>query len=167
MKALEVCAGVSKVFVTGVFGTGKTKLARAASAAHKLPYRSFDQDWNYKNQSVEQARFHFASLPERFVVDAIAYHAPPDPYAEFHKYYEAHRDDVVVLCTTCLDLDAWARRLTKKKYAPRPAKARSDFLAFHTQNIPMLSGNNLFIYDTERDQMVSAQEVAAFIEGVS
>ena len=101
----------SKIFVTGVYGSGKSRLAARFAKERRIPYIAFDKLHRYGVEE-NQSRRILAGLPKRFVIDAI----PIDENGKWSDFteYEA-RNDVLVICAYCPDRDTWLRRVQDKR----------------------------------------------------
>lgn len=146
-----------KIFVTGIYGSGKTTFARKYARKYELKYFSLDQSFNYrsnKNQSKEIIN----NLPNTFVIDAI----PIDERATWSDFieYEKGRNDITVVCVYCPDINAWLKRVGRraiyfndtpgavkhiikrilgKKVTPRNVEElKKNYRDFFTGNIPAL-----------------------------
>lgn len=157
----------SKIFVTGIFGSGKSTAAVGISQITGKPYKPFDKNWNYKRKDRLHATQKLAILGDQFVTDAIAFSSPPDPYFSFTQFYDAHPGKILILCMTCLDIDEWLKRLKSKPFAPAPDVARSNYVDFHNANIPLHDGKNVLHYDTDSKSYVSYSDILKYIESIS
>jgi hypothetical protein len=125
-----------RVFVTGIYGSGKTTTARRISQDRGLEFVSFDHGWDYSTDSPAQALAFLAALPTDCVVDAI----PFDPtYATFHEWAEGK--DVEVHVATC-PFDEWRKRVLARadQFASfRPEHAdREHFASYHLESLPAI-----------------------------
>ena len=99
-----------KIFVTGVYGSGKTFLAKKISKEENLPYISYDDVYDYQLHEDQYNRI-MGSLPENYVIDAIV-----------GTNWKAFIEDQVnkhfsVICCYCSNKDVWIERV-KEKPAP-------------------------------------------------
>ncbi len=157
----------SKIFVTGVFGSGKTTAALEISRLTGLTYKPFDVNWDYKRTGRAYATQRLQSLGSSFVTDAIAFSASPDPYFSFTQFYDNHPGEVLILCMTCLDITQWIERLRLKESAPPAEVAVSNYIDFHNANIPLHNGKNIMHYDTASKSYVSYSDISKYIESIS
>jgi glycosyltransferase involved in cell wall biosynthesis len=102
---------VVKIFVTGVYGSGKTFFARQYALEHALEYISFDHIHDYQSKD-DQLNSTLYSLPSEFVVDAIPFDADYtwNGFAE----YEEQNDGVQVVVVYCPNRKLWLERVKRK-----------------------------------------------------
>lgn len=176
---------VGKVFVTGVYGSGKTRFAARHARKHRLPLLDFDRIYRYDEHGKAADRI-LRELPERFVIDAI----PIDTqgrWADFIAYESLH--EVLVVCVYCPDRKRWLRRIQEKAYINDPTRGmraalklryriarlrlRPDFplsidadlhakeyRRFFLENVPILSRfRNVRYFDSCREEFTSAEEM--------
>lgn len=176
-------ADIGKVFVTGVYGSGKTRLAIRYARKNRLPYLDFDRLHRYDVNEKQSHRI-LRNLPERFVIDAI----PIDENNKWDDFaeYEA-RNDVLVICAYCPDRDVWLRRVQDKQDAARVKKGFKEtarhwlrrvgirpeeplsididlhlrkYRNYFNQNVPLLSGFRCVKYfDSCRNEYSSRDEM--------
>lgn len=156
-----------KIFVTGIYGSGKTTAAYRISHATGRTYKPFDTNWNYKQANRAYALQHLIKLGPEFVTDAIAFSAPPDPYFSFTQFYNEHPGDILILCMTCLDIAQWKGRLRSKRGSPPVEYRTGNFIDFHKITLPSHSGKNIVYYDTASEAYVSKEAIDIYIESLS
>ncbi len=175
-----------RIFVTGVYGSGKSRFAVRCAREKRLPYIDFDRIHRYDTKE-RQSRRILGELPERFVIDAI----PIDENGKWSDFaeYEA-RNDVLVICVYCPDREAWLRRVQEKRdkesrqnrkvgfretarvwmrraglRPPEPLSIDVDhhlrkYRNFFTQNVPLLSGfRHVRYFDSSRNAYSSREEM--------
>lgn len=169
-----------KVFVTGVYASGKTRFADGYARRHGLPRVHFDRVYRYDVKERQSGKI-LEGLPRAFVIDAI----PFDENGRWSDFleYEA-RNDVLVVCVFCPDRGAWLRRVQAKRDAERwmggtkePVREKvkrwlrraglrpeeplsidmghhlGKYRNFFRQNVPLLSGfRNVRYYDSVREK---------------
>ena len=101
---------MGKVFVTGVYGSGKTTLAKRLAAEQRIPYISFDEVHDY-SQTSNQAIGILAGLPDLFVIDAIP--VEDKPWDTFFDYAAQH--ELEVICAYCPNFNVWLDRVLAKR----------------------------------------------------
>lgn len=106
---------MNKVFVTGVYGSGKTYFARRYAAKRGIDYLSFDKLHDYGRQD-NQSKDILDNLPAFFVMDAIPFDGNGS-WADFAGYEAVN--DVLVVCVYCPNEDEWLRRLRDKARSRR------------------------------------------------
>jgi len=178
--------GFGKIFVTGVYGSGKSRFAARYAREKRIPCLEFDRLHRY-DLGGNQSRRILDGLPERFVIDAI----PIDENGKWSDFaeYEA-RNDVLVVCVYCPDREAWLRRVQDKRdeesranrkiglreragtwlrraglRPPLPLSIDMDhhmrkYRNFFIQNVPQLSGfRNVRYFDSSRNAYSSREEM--------
>ena len=157
----------TKIFVTGIYGSGKTTAALRISQATGRAYKSFDANWSYKRKDRAYASQYLAALGHEFVTDAIAFSAAPDAYFSFTQFYDQHPGDVLILCVTCLNITQWKERLRSKPSAPPAEHFTTNFLDFHRFTMPSHDGKNILYYDTASESYVSQESIHSYMESLS
>jgi hypothetical protein len=102
---------LKRVFVTGVYSSGKTHFAKELSAKLQAKYICYDDEFNYENPNNHSRRF-LDTLPSEFVIDAI----PIDEnhsWDDFIEYEAAH--SVEVVCIYCPSKKIWLQRVCDKR----------------------------------------------------
>ena len=156
-----------KIFVTGIYGSGKTTAALRISHATGRTYKSFDANWSYKRRGRAHASQHLIGLGHEFVTDAIAFSNPPDPYFSFTQFYNEHLEDVLILCVTCLNIAKWKERLRSKQSTPPVERLTGNFIDFHKITLPSHNGKNILYYDTAAGSYVSQENIHSYIKSLS
>lgn len=100
-----------KTFVTGVYGSGKTFLARKIAQKQNEKYINFDAIIDYNNK-YEQFDKIISDLPDDFIMDAI----PFDIYFSWNKFIEYEiNNNCCIICCYCPDLNIWIKRIKQKQ----------------------------------------------------
>ncbi len=180
-----------KVFVTGVYGSGKTRFADRYGREHGLPRVQFDLLYRYDLKERQSGKI-LDGLPGAFVIDAI----PFDENGKWSDFvaYEG-RNDVLVVCVYCPDRGVWLRRVQEKLDAEKrmggakePARERvkrwlrraglrpgeplsidvdhhlGKYRNFFRQNVPLLPGfRRVRYYDSLRGAYTTRDEMLARI----
>lgn len=159
MSVFDQDLGYDKIFMTGIYASGKTTTAREISSKTGLPYLGFDKMWNYRSKDAGQARAHFASLGERFVIDGIGFSPMPDFYSDFTEAYKAWRS-VLILCTTCLDIDVWLGRVHQRGWG---RNAKAQYVHFYQDTLPLHRGKEIRYYDTNTNCYVQMDTIQEYV----
>jgi len=176
---------IGKVFVTGVYGSGKTRFAKAYARRRGLPYYEFDLLHDYRSREKQSGRI-LDGLPGSFVIDAIPIDEN-DGWDDFAAY-EA-RNEVLVVCVYCPDRARWLRRIQEKEYRNDPrqggraalrllyriarlrlrpryplsidtARHLREYRLFFSRNAPYLSRfRHVLYYDSSRAEYTTAGEM--------
>lgn len=171
MKLPDIDFSYSKIFVTGVYGTGKSTCASLIAQRTGNPLLDFDLLWDYSTlfpdqTNAEYVQQHFSSLGDRFVIDAIGFNSPPDYYRDFTAFYEKHSSDVLIFCTLCLSLEKWLDRLSKKTTEFPVSLNIKQYIDFHTDFLSLHIGKTAVFYDTHSSRCVTPQEIQDFIQEI-
>lgn len=96
-----------KIFVTGVYGSGKTFLAKEIAQKKNLQYVSFDDVYDYKSEENQYDRI-MGELPEAFIIDAIV-------GTDWEAFVaDEQKNNFSVICCYCPDKDTWLARVNRK-----------------------------------------------------
>ncbi|MCD4751445.1 MAG: DUF1698 domain-containing protein [Anaerolineaceae bacterium] len=99
-----------KTFITGVYGSGKTYLARKLAKEKKELFISFDDNFDYQNNE-EQFDWLLSAVPENFIMDAV----PLDKKFAWYKFLEYKiKHECRVICCYCPDQEIWIGRVNQK-----------------------------------------------------
>lgn len=176
---------VRKIFVTGVYGSGKTRFARRYARKHRLPYFDFDRMYRYDEHGKPGDRI-LRELPESFVLDAIPIDAQ-GRWDDFIAYESLHK--VLVVCVYCPDRKRWLRRIQEKAYINDPTRGlraalklryriarlrlrpdyplsidadlhMKEYRRFFLKNVPILTRfRDVLYFDSCRKEFTSAEEM--------
>lgn len=124
-----------KIFVSGLYGTGKSTLAKKIVKEKDISYFNFDDLWNYSasDSFSEQcdALFNGNLKEESYVVDAIPYSSNEnEPLDKFLKFCSENKD-VLILFTFCSDFNVWLKRLDPLIYPVLFGKDKENFRQNH------------------------------------
>ncbi len=156
-----------KVFVSGIYGSGKTTLARRISAEAGIPYVDFDATWNYSVDGATECTTFLKKLPSDFVTDAVPFHRPRGlryPYRLFSDWVKT-QEDVEVTLAYCPDSEEWLRRVKAKKFFGGASEIHLRRYATEVfaiqQGLSHAVGDQLRFYDS-RDSRYTDQQ--AFLQ---
>jgi hypothetical protein len=140
-------APVDKVFVTGVYGSGKTFFAKRYAKEVGLPYIGFEDLHDYDLKE-NQSRKILAGLPARFVIDAI----PIDENGTWTDFLDYQRaNDVLVICVYCPNRDIWLERVSRKRFVgetrlwAKEMLKRALFRVRHRREMPLEIDSDLHL----------------------
>src|SRR3972149_2566342 len=103
-------AAQDRISVTGVYASGKSYFARRCSARRRVPFISFDDQFDYARRD-NQSREILRRLPRSFVMDAI----PIDEDASWGAFAEYQaRHHPLIVCVYCPDAVQWLKRVAVK-----------------------------------------------------
>jgi len=118
-----------KIFLSGLYCSGKTTLAKKIAKDNDIEYISFDNNFNYQNKNfTAQAKQIFNMLGDKhFIMDAIPFNDGPYSFNEFNEYYEEHRD-VSVFFVFCPEFNIWMKRLeARNERIPNHEACKKDY----------------------------------------
>ncbi|MHA2084456.1 MAG: hypothetical protein ACXABD_11940 [Candidatus Thorarchaeota archaeon] len=164
---IDIDLSYPKIFVTGIYGTGKSTIAKLIAQSTGHTFLDFDNLWSYQKSAASSdqcAAEHFSKLGDRFVIDAIGFNSPPDLYRIFDAFYRKHEGDVLVVCALCLSIEEWTTRITKKKLLTNISM--ENYIEFHINTLPMHAGKNVVYYDTSSNRRVSPANIKEVIQGL-
>ena len=149
-----------KIFITGISGTGKTKIAKYISDnahptnPHKYLSLDYDFDYRYNNES-QYVQDYLKNLPKRFVMDGIPYQAQglSMNFDSFKKYNLEHK--IKILCLVPTDFNEWKQRILAKQQAI--GYASINFFIFYYHILPQLTNLNIDYYDTCNNKYISIE----------
>lgn len=119
-----------RLFVTGMYCSGKTWVAKRIADREQVSYVSFDDIWDYQDPSDARAGLFLDQLPEDFVVDAIPY--GESGYRRFREWLSEH--DAAITAVVC-PIDLWLPRAVKQTGEPE-AVERRRFEDYHIESLP-------------------------------
>lgn len=142
-----------KVFVSGIYGSGKTTMAKEL-AKPGVPYLSFDNLHGYKGAPATSV---LSGLPENFVLDAVPFDGHTGDRSSYRSFasYCAGKNDVEVRCCV-LDHAAWASRVVG-----RLDEAQWDL--FHRVSMPELDTISPLTYWKNGSEVTKA-EAASLVD---
>ena len=126
-----------KIFLSGLYCSGKTTLAKKMAKDNDIEYISFDNNFNYQDKGfTAQTKRIFNMLGDRhFIMDAIPFNDGPDSFDEFNEYYEEHRD-ASLFFVFCSDFNIWFKRLEMREdRRPNLENCKKDY---HYNNRPFI-----------------------------
>jgi len=102
-----------KIFVTGIFGSGKTYFCKNFIAKNpKYNYIDFDSNYNYQTENLDKV-YRLMESYEYFSIDAL----PLNSTIESFKYFQncCLNNDCKIILIKC-DIDVWLDRLKSKEW---------------------------------------------------
>jgi len=144
---------MNKVFVTGVFGSGKTTFAQKYAEENNLEYISFDHIHNYQSQE-NQAKIILKNLPDSFVIDAIPFDINKG-WKEFSIYEKNNK--LGIICVYCPDRKVWVKRTgMRAKYSiPITKKNRLKFAIKLVINKYIVPDNIIDLHNQYREFFIT------------
>ena len=164
-----------KIFVSGLYNTGKSTLAKQIAKEKNIDHISFDDSWNYslKDSFSEQCDKLFSGVlsKENYVIDAIPYSSNEDePLDKFLKFCSENKD-VLILFTFCSDFNIWLNRLDPLVHPVIFNKDKENFRQNHHHMnrvyMPKVEKYILLFYDSIQDKYVfnsEFQELTSWVD---
>lgn len=149
-----------KIFVSGLYCSGKTTFAKKIAERNNIEYISFDDNFKYTNKNfTSQAKHIFNMLGDRhFIMDAIPFNNGPYAFEEFDAYYEKHRDANIIF-VFCPNFDIWLQRLEiREKKVPNYENCKKDYYYNNRTFLTKLKDKILFYYDSRDNEIVDSFE---------
>jgi hypothetical protein len=146
-----------KVFITGLYGSGKSTTAKTKFT--DLLYVDFDSTYDYSRLYVPDIDSEFLDkLPSDFVTDAIPPSLIPNfNYDRFLQY--ARNNKVKIICVICTNKEEWIKRACiEKRKIPR-YKAFVDYYKFYFNLLTLLSPYGLQYIDTYDNTQITLEEL--------
>jgi len=149
----------NKVFVTGVYGSGKTLFALRYASLFKVKYIDFDKYYDYQKIGQTNLALEFLNvLSDNFITDAV----PPNlnfgiGYEDFLVYASAN--EVRVVCTVCPDKEEWKRRARIGVRKISLHQAFVDYAKFYYSILPKLKHLPIDYIDTYANQHITLDEL--------
>jgi len=151
----------SKIFVTGIYGSGKTTFAKAYAKHAKLKYIDFDMYFTYSkinpNLSASAEENIFNILSDRFVIDAIPFSIEGGKTKNFIKY--ARENTIRIVCCVCTDKAEWIERVEKTKQVKVDLSRYSHYATFYYKTILMYSEFDVQFYDTCLNEYITKEQL--------
>lgn len=145
-----------KVFVTGVYGSGKTYFAKAYAAARKTQFISFDQLHDYSKTDDQAQKLLNHDLPSAIVMHAIPINEDGG-WRHFSKY-EAN-NEILVVCVYCPD-EEWIKRAYEKKPDRSSEEHFGKYREFCARLPDLQRFKNVLFYDSSSNEFTSGSVMA-------
>ena len=158
---------MSKVFITGVFGSGKTTFAKKYSSETGLSFINFDEMFKYEQaKDKTYIKDIYNNFPEHFIIDAIPFSQNWELFIEYIQKYE----DVCVIFTICSNPIEWLNRIMRFKQAYMKVKPETvadltksyfeQYANMYYKNLKSIEEMVDFkIFDTSTNEYISRTEL--------
>lgn len=144
--------GFDKIFVTGIFGTGKTHFSKLMKPVTHT-YISFDDNYSYQTLDLTRI-YQLMNEHPKFIMDALP--QGNDEMDRLKGYYSEHNCCIVLL--KC-DIDIWLERLKSKKWynGSQLNTYKKNYLDFYNRIAKVVtpSFDNIFMYDSGEEVWLS------------
>jgi GTPase SAR1 family protein len=130
---------MSKIFVTGISGSGKTTYATKYSENNNITYIEFDKIFDYRKSSdYKYVKNLYDNFPDNFIIDAIPFN---NGWNLFKEYIKTNQVEVVVM--VCSNPVIWILRLFNKfpeqDYKKLLYKGLEEFYGFYYKIFPTIT----------------------------
>lgn len=147
-----------KIFVTGIYASGKSDYARSYANQSGLPYVNFDANFSYdkkKKESSEDVVFNL--LVDSFVIDAIPFALENGSTKRFFQY--ARDNKIRIICCACSNRNEWERRVTEVKGVECDSKRYSHYYGFYHVLLPGYAELEVDYYDTYTNEYITLKQL--------
>lgn len=145
-----------KIFVSGLYCSGKTTFSKKFAKRNEIEYISFDEYFNYWDKNFDgQAERLFRSLEDRhFAIDAIPFNNGPYAFEQFDEYYKEHRDASIIF-VFCPDFNIWFKRLEMREdRLPNLEDCKKDYLYNNRPFLEKIKDKVMVFYNSMNDELV-------------
>ncbi len=149
-----------KIFLSGLYCSGKTTLAKKIAKDNDIEYISFDNSFNYQDKDfTAQAKRIFNMLGDKhFIIDAIPFNDEPTPFDVFNEYYEEHRD-ASIFFVFCSEFNVWMRRLeARNERIPNYDECKKDYRYNNRTFLEKIDGKILMFFNSYESKYVDFAE---------
>lgn len=158
----------SKVFVTGIYGSGKTTFAKAYAKHANLKYIDFDMYFTYAkinpNLSASAEENLFNILSDNFVIDAIPFSIDTGGTKTFMQYARVNKINIV--CCVCTNRQEWVERVERVKNVRVDVSRYQHYLSFYYKTIITYSEFDIHFYDTYCNEYITREQMYSRISWV-
>ena len=152
----------TKIFVTGIYGSGKTTYAKEYAELAGFKYVDFDMYFNYastlsttRNESDE----HFLNImSNQYITDAIPWDPATGTSKRFIEFAKSD-DRVLIVCCICTDRDEWARRIVECKDLEVNNERFLHYKGYYRNILPVYLDLNIAFYDTFANEYITKDQL--------
>lgn len=150
-----------KIFVTGIYGSGKTTYAKEYAKLTGFKYIDFDMYFNYaKTLSVlkHASDMHFINiLSDNFITDAIPWN-PDTGSVDYFKQY-ARSTDVKIVCCVCPCKITWAHRIQVCKGLEMSPDRYKHYAEYYKKTLPQYFEFDISCYDSVANAYITKEQL--------
>jgi len=147
-----------KLFVTGIYASGKSDFARSYANKYQIPYINFDTNFSYdKTKAATSEDAVYSLLKDQFIIDAIPFSLVNGSTLRFFDYARDH--DVKLVCCFCSDKEAWTKRLEYIKRCSIEDARYKHYYSFYHVILPQYFEFKVDFYDTFTNEYVTKDEM--------
>lgn len=159
IKKLDKLQG-TEIFVTGIYGSGKTNFARRYSLDYDLQYVDFDIRMHYDGKNEFSDEKILDDLPKNFVIDAIpfSFRETDKMFPSFSLYIKKYNP--IIVCIYCSDKEEWFKRISYKNLHDNKT-ALFDYCWYYYKVIPILMSKteNILFYDSFKNDWTNVNQM--------
>jgi SAM-dependent methyltransferase len=161
-----------RVFVTGIYGGGKSTYAKAHAKYFNLKYIDFDKYYSYShsngNLSGSSEENFFNILSDSYVTDAIPFAMENGSAKGFIQYARENprENPALIVCCFCPDRKVWAERLKVSKKIDIGIANYANYAQFHYRVLPIYSEFKMEYFDTCANEYVTKEQMYERIKWV-
>ena len=146
-----------KIFVTGVYGSGKTTYAKSYAKQFNLTYIPFDTYFSYSKGDSDKD--FIGMLSDNYITDAIPFNIKTKEYELFNQY--SRENEIKVVCCICPDKEEWSRRLRGRKNLEILGRYNPFFSLhnFYKKTLLKFSSANMVYYDTYANEYITKEDM--------
>lgn len=144
-----------KIFVTGIYGSGKTFYAKQYSTLSGLEYVDFDSIFHYNENDHSFSDEHILNnLNNSFIIDAIPFNIKNSSTECFLNYVK-NNPSLIICCM--VPLDVWINRVKTEKGNPSPNI--KEYYDFYYKILPRYFDLNILFYDSISNTFIDKSKV--------
>lgn len=147
-----------KLFVTGIYASGKSDYAKAYAAHYGLPYIDFDANFSYdktKKESSEDVIYNM--FKGGFIIDAIPFNLMDGSTKRFFDY--ARDNAIRIICVVCTNKDEWERRVEEVKGVNMSPMRYHHYHSFYYGLLPGYFEFEITYYDTFTNEYITQDQL--------
>ena len=151
----------SKIFVTGIYGSGKTTYAKKYAESFGLKYVDFDRHFSYKDTITtlkdSSDNIFLKLLGDNYITDAIPWNPQNGSLDVFKKYCDDNK--VKIVCCVCPSKEVWATRLREVKKLEVNEERYKHYVYFYQKSLTKYPSHNVVYFDTILNDYITKEQM--------